>query len=360
MEANNRITTDIVIVGAGIVGASIAYHSARAGASVTLIDKALPGSGATSASFAWIGKPTSVDRADASTPLRRLALEDWVRLADEVPGITISWTGSIVWSDDVMAQYGGASAEDLLNADQIAALEPELKVIPVRAQHNAADGAVDPVAVTDALGRSAQDHGAEVLTGVAVYALDVTDGKVKGLHTSMGYVGAETVIVASGADAPLLLRSWGVDLPVHPSPALLSRFVASKHLVRTILYGDTIEVRQTPDLLLVPSEFDGESSHADLAKTGARIRNDIVEAFDVDASQLHWIDTRIGMRPMPHDGMPLVGRLPNLNGVYVSVMHSGVTLAPVVGRMVANELVRDVVAGELRPLRPNRTVANLD
>ena len=86
--------TDVVVVGAGIVGASVAYHAARAGASVLLIDRSRPGSGVTGDSFAWVRGPTA---RDGSTPLRRTALEDWARLERDVPGVVVRWCGSLAW-----------------------------------------------------------------------------------------------------------------------------------------------------------------------------------------------------------------------------------------------------------------------
>jgi glycine/D-amino acid oxidase-like deaminating enzyme len=68
--------TDVIVVGAGIVGASVAYHAARGGAAVVLLDRREPASGVTGDSFAWIGGPGG--EVDGSTPLRHAALDDWI------------------------------------------------------------------------------------------------------------------------------------------------------------------------------------------------------------------------------------------------------------------------------------------
>jgi glycine/D-amino acid oxidase-like deaminating enzyme len=88
---------EVVVVGAGIVGAAVAYESARAGADVVLLDRSLPGSGATQHSFAWIGGPSGQDVADASSPLRWRAMAEYRRLEDEVPGLQVRWRGSLSW-----------------------------------------------------------------------------------------------------------------------------------------------------------------------------------------------------------------------------------------------------------------------
>ena len=86
--------SDVAVVGAGIVGAAVAYETAGAGAAVTLLDKSAPASGVTGDSFAWIGGPGGADVVDGSTPLRRSALADYRRLEREVPGVRVRWTGS--------------------------------------------------------------------------------------------------------------------------------------------------------------------------------------------------------------------------------------------------------------------------
>ena len=60
------------------------------------------------------------------------------------------------------------------------------------------------------------------------------------------------------------------------------------------------------------------------------------------------------MRPMPADGLPVIGELPGVSGAYVAVMHSGVTLAPVAARFVAAEVVAGLDVDELSGVRPTR------
>jgi FAD dependent oxidoreductase len=84
---------DVAVVGAGIVGASVAYHAARAGAEVVLLERSLPASGVTGDSFAWIGGPGGRDAVDGSTPLRRTALDDHRRLERELPEFRCAGAG---------------------------------------------------------------------------------------------------------------------------------------------------------------------------------------------------------------------------------------------------------------------------
>ncbi len=85
----------VVVVGAGIVGAALAYRLAARGRTVALFDAGLPASGATGASCGWIGRPGTDRRPSAA--LRRLAVDEWRRLEHEVPGLNVRWTGSLTW-----------------------------------------------------------------------------------------------------------------------------------------------------------------------------------------------------------------------------------------------------------------------
>lgn len=73
-----------------------------------------------------------------------------------------------------------------------------------------------------------------------------------------------------------------------------------------------------------------------------------------DPSGVELLDVSVGIRPMPADGSPVIGPVPGAGGVYLAVLHSGATLAPTVGRLVAAELAGHADAAEFRALRPAR------
>ena len=110
----------IAVIGAGIVGASIAYRIAARGFAVTVIDKATPGSGASSHSFAWIN-------AGAKEPLgyhdlNRRSLDMWQRFAEgisddgDIAGVGLRWGGKVSWETDAEA---GLRLEDMVRQMQV-------------------------------------------------------------------------------------------------------------------------------------------------------------------------------------------------------------------------------------------------
>ncbi len=347
-------TVDVVVVGAGIVGACAAYHLAVGGARVVVLDASLPASGVTGASFAWIGGPGGRDEPDASTPLRRAVIRDWTRLEKEVAEVRVRWTGSLAWGDDALRDLGALGPdEQVLDATEVRRLEPNLRVPPERAVYKSTDGAVDPVAVTEALLRAARAAGAEVRLGVTVTRLVVTRGVLTGTDTTQGFVACPQVVLAAGVGTSLLCAPLEVAVPVAASAALLARFEAPSRLVRTLVTHPQ-EARQAADgRLLVSLDHRGEATQGELTQRGQEAARLLAATF-VGGEDARLVDVRIGQRPMPPDGLPVIGPLPQHRGVHLAVMHSGITLGPTVGRLVAAELLTQVPREELAGLRPDR------
>jgi glycine/D-amino acid oxidase-like deaminating enzyme len=350
--------SDVVVVGAGIVGASIAYHLALAGVSVTLVDKGVISGGATAESFGWIGGPGGGDVPDASTPLRAAALDAYPRLEAELPGVRVRWTGSVSWRQREPSASGPlAPGERLLGEAELRELEPALREAPAHALFRSQDGAVDPVAVTEALVAGARQRGAKVVPGTVVTGVRMSGGRAAGVLTPAGVIAAGAVVLAAGVDVPALTAVLGVPLPVACSPALLARVEAPPGLVRTVVDAPALEVREAaPGLLLLPLAHQGESTRAELARAGAAALGRLRSTFTgADGARL--LDVRTGPRPLPggrEDGLPLIGPLPGADGVHVAVLHSAVTLGPAVGHLLALELTTGRPAPELAGLRPDR------
>ncbi|GAB3811408.1 NAD(P)/FAD-dependent oxidoreductase [Kribbella italica] len=334
----------IVVVGAGIVGSSLAYHLSGQGRPVTLIDAGLPGSGVTRASFAWIGRPVSSDRPSA--PLRYLALDEYRRLEAELPGLSIRWTGSLVWD--------GFDDSPGTTTDNVHALEPQLVDPPAEAIHHPEDAAFDPVAASELLTATARDRGARLMAGTQAIAVEHEAGTITGVRTSAGTVAASTVVLAAGTGSVALCAGVGVTLPVEPSPAILVRLRATPGLVRAIIATPSLEARQLDDgTVLAPTAYTGETDQAALLETAKRVRDRFAASFK-GAGDAGILSVEIGWRPMPVDDEPIIGTPAGTQGLYVAVMHSGITLAAAVGRLAASEILTNRPVPELEGCRPTR------
>lgn len=349
-----RRTRDFAIIGAGIVGASVAYHLARQSASVTLIDQApSPAAGVTGSSFAWIGGAGG-DWPGGAEDLRGSVLADYRRLEAEAPGVAVRWSGSLVLSD-ISAPL--ARGQSWIGRSEVAALEPNLRELPDRAVYTPMDGGVDPVRMTEALVDAARAQGARVVLGAGSASLKIASGRVEGVVCASGFYPAATVVLAAGTGVTALCEPLGVTLPVAASPAFLMRVATPPGLVRTILDRPEYEVRESHDghLLMTAPLTEGASTPA-LDRLAQRTLERLPASFG-DVGPVHLLGYAVGWRPMPEGG-PIVGYVTPDRSVYVAVMHSALTLAPTVGRLIAGELVTGTPNAELRRCRPGRFIAS--
>ncbi|MFF1380608.1 NAD(P)/FAD-dependent oxidoreductase [Streptomyces sp. NPDC058308] len=316
----------VVVVGAGIAGSSVAYHLARRGVPVTLLEQGpAPASGVTRNSFAWIGD-SGRRWPGGAKDLRAYVLADHRRLEAELPGVAVRRTGSLTLADVPDRDLRPAPGQFLVGRSDIAALEPNLRNPPRQALHTPSDAGVDPTGLSRALVASARAHGATVLHETAVSALRVTGGRVDGVLSSAGFHAAATVVLTAGTGVPELCEPLSVDLAIAASPATLARITAPPGLVRTIVACSDFEVREVREgdlLLVVPYVAGGTAPPEEAGHIALR---HLRRAFRGSEQCRMW-DCRTSRRPMPAHG-PVIGYATRDRSVYVVVMHSAVTLAP--------------------------------
>jgi glycine/D-amino acid oxidase-like deaminating enzyme len=340
------------VIGAGIVGASVAYHLARRGAAVTLIDKGQPAGECTGKSFAWIG-PAFPSSFLASQPI-----EDYRRLERELlPSLPVSWSGALVWWDytaetERFAKERINAGHDvrLIERAEVRRLEPHLRSPPDLAVFASGAGAIEPAETTRVLVRAAHEAGAQVRVDSGPVRLVAGDSRITGVRVGEDLIEADTVVVAAGVGTNLLVEAVGLSFPIQTSPALIVRLRTPSALVNTVVASQAREFRQvSPDLMLSPETDLTHGPQAAAERALAQVKQMLngAEAVQIDSAE-------VGLRPIPEDGLPIVGFAPQVEGLYFTVMHSGVYLAPVLGRLAGVEILDDVEVGALYAYRPGR------
>ncbi|MEX2647978.1 MAG: FAD-binding oxidoreductase [Alphaproteobacteria bacterium] len=348
-----------VVVGAGIIGASIAWHLAAAGARVTVIDAGEAGGVATPNSFAWIN--ASWGNPEPYFRLRIRAMAEWRRLAAAVPGLSLAWTGGLCWDLppaelDAYAREHAAWGYGIRRVDraEAARIEPSLAEWPELALHVAEEGAVEPRTAALALLQDARRRGARVRQRVAVTALAERNGAIVGVETSVGRLDADAVVVAAGAGTPTLAASVGVALPMTAPPGLLIHSRPHARLLNGLVLAPDAHLRQTVEGRIVAgADFAGDDP-GETPDEAARALFERAKAMLRGADGLALAFHTVGYRPTPADGFPVICRVPGHQGLYVAVMHSGITLAPAVGLFAAEELLIDRRDPLLAPYGPAR------
>lgn len=352
--------TSILILGAGLLGASLAHRLAAGGHAVTIIDASLPATQASGRSFGWINASFY-----GSTPhfhLRHAAIAAHHRLAAEVADTGHRWQGCLWWEDEAV----DAKAETLaalgypvrvLTRAEVAALEPNLATPPAHALLFPAEGAVDAAHLTHCLLATAARHGARLFTGTRATDLLIEGGHIIGAQTAAGTFHADHTVLATGTDTPALLAPLGLVLPMLHRPGAMLRTGPVPRLVNHILATPTQELRQDAQgHLLAPASASHQSDASeilpDLALAAAETLARLQALFP--QTPLHVESVTQAHRPVPGDGLPLAGRIPGHPNLWLALMHSGVTLAPLVADLLAAEIAGQGADPLLAPFRPDR------
>ena len=346
---------DIIVVGGGIIGASIAWHLVEAGAKVRLIAEKTGGV-ATPTSFAWIN--ASWGNPEPYFRLRTRSMTEWTRLAKEVSGVRLAWCGGLSWDlprEELLtfarehSRWGYGIRE--VSGEDAARIEPALRHVPDLALHVPEEGAAEPVAVTLALIESARARGLDVLEGVTVTGLEMAAGKVTGIGTGEGILTADAIVLASGVNTPKLAAPVGVTVPIDAPPGLIVHSKPVPKLLNGLVLATELHVRQTHEgRIIAGSDFGGTDPGTD-AERAARELFDKVKAFLKGGETLEMDFHTVGYRPTPKDGFPIVGEVLGVEGLYLAVTHSGITLAPALGRFAAEEILTGKPEPLLAPYR---------
>ena len=250
MSARGRETTDVVIVGGGIIGASLAWQLARRGAGrVTLCEREVVAAGASGKTGALLRRHYS------NQPEAILAQRGWQTYAawPEIVGGDPVHTpcGLIVTIDtapgheanvarlrrNVAMQNALGIPSRVVTRQELQALQPQACWDDVsHAAYEPDSGYVDAIAATRGMARAAQDAGAVVREGTAVLGVEMDGDRVRGVRTADGVIAAETVVIAAGPWTPRLLAGTGVTVPIEAlrvQVAILQRPLALEpsHLV---------------------------------------------------------------------------------------------------------------------------------
>jgi glycine/D-amino acid oxidase-like deaminating enzyme len=359
----SAVAPHVVVIGAGVIGASIAFRLAERGARVTVIDAQGTAAGASGRSFGWINASFFVN--DAHFALRRNAIAAHRRLdADLATGSGVRWTGTLWWEEegagfdamrDRLAALGYALGD--VTGTEVRAQCPALGAVPDRALSFPDEGWVDAGDLTRRLLAAARAWGARVWTGVSVREILSRAGHVTGVATPDGALDGDAVVVAAGNGAPAVLAPLGVPLPMLPRPGLLLRTRPVAPVLDRILVTPLMELRQEPDgRLLAPASAGHQGDKAEaLADRPDRLADDALARLRAlfPRLDLEWEEITVAHRPVPGDGLPVVGAA-GPEGLYVAVMHSGVTLAALVGEVAAAEVLGGAADAQIEGFRPGR------
>jgi glycine/D-amino acid oxidase-like deaminating enzyme len=360
-------SADVVVIGGGVIGASIAYHLAKRKVDVVLLEKGDAASGSSGA----CGGTIFLQTKSPGTHLE-LALESsrrFVHLEQELgAGFEYHCQGGmiVVEHDEelrtmekfVEKQNNSGLEVSLLDPKQARELEPSLSEKIWGATFSPMDAQLNPMFLTFAFLKAAQGLGAKILTNTGATGFQRTSNCIKSVKTDKGEIRTDTVVNAGGVYAAEIGALLDLEIPVRPrrgqlvvteavgpiiSRCMLSaQYIAAKFNPALAQKGGGISIEPTASgnfVLGSTREFVGFDNRVTPEKL-LHIAKHVGRIIPC-LKNLNFIRAFAGLRPYTPDGLPILGTVAGLGGFIMAAGHEGdgIALSPITGEIIAELIV---------------------
>lgn len=350
---------DVIVVGGGIVGSSVAYHLAAQRSRTLLIDADLAGL-ATDAGAGILASPSDTAVRDPVERFRAVAAHHYPDLMGELTEAGTSDPGYAVRGSLTVAVEAGELAyieharrvlrddhQDalgfaVLDAGQARELFPPLGQTALGAIHDPHRSRVDGRMLALALREAALLHGLETRHG-RVARLSRRGDRVVGLELEGETLAAGQVVLAAGCWSRALAGSIGLDLPVAPMRGQIARLASpdsdTSQWPIVSGFGEHYMVPWDKGQLAVGATRETDAGFA-VHNTVGGVREVLHEATRVAPGLEHasLLEIRVGLRPASRDGLPILGPAPGIEGLVLATGHGalGLQLGPFSGKALAD------------------------
>ncbi len=364
-------TFDVIIVGAGIVGAACANECASAGLRTAIIDRDIAGGGATAAAMGHI---VVMDDSDPQFALTRYSQQLWQELRDELPANVEYEQCGTMWvaADEAemsevrrKADYYGKRGvpAEILDAGGVERLEPNLRKGLAGGLLVPEDVVLYPPCAASFLLEQAQRRGVKLHVGRPVSSMG--KGRVR-LEEGAEFTAA-TIVNAAGAWSPALTP--GVNIKKRKGHLVITDrypgwvrhqlvelgYLKSAHSITADSAAFNVQPRQTGQLLIGSSrQYGAEHKEVDHAILSRMLQR--AEEYLPGAGRMSAIRVWTGFRAATPDKLPLIGPWPEDPTVYLATGHEGlgITTSLATGRLLADQLTGRKSAIPVEPYLPSR------
>ncbi|WP_199791366.1 NAD(P)/FAD-dependent oxidoreductase [Streptomyces sp. 142MFCol3.1] len=360
----------VAVIGVGVLGACVGWNLSRHGADVIFIDAGRPGEGVTNWSFSWVNASNKTVRR-SYFDLNVAGMAAHRELAETI-GPDSWWypSGHLRWAGDPAAEAKFLETAELLaswdyrvevhTGDEVRRrLEPALTVpgrTPVLFYPD--EGWVHGRHLVGRLVDRAVESGSERRSGAAVRDIGIrADGSIRTVALSDGSrLDVDAVVNSAGPSASQVAGLITRPLPMRREPGVVTRIDCAQVPVHRALHAPHIEIRPDGDtsMVLHSREIDALIDTGEDPAELSRMLHESAQRVIPELGNSRIAQARVAQRPIPADGFPSVGAVPSVPGYYEAVSHSGITLGPVIGRLLASEILtgkRDTLLADFRPER---------
>lgn len=362
--------TDVVVVGAGVQGASVAFRLAQAGRQVTVLERAIPGAEASSAAGGILSPGVEATQLGPFYELCAASLARYPAFAREVEDASGMWVGlrgggtlEVAFDDEharvlagrAEALHGAGVAVDVLDDAAVRRLEPGLSREARGALHFTGEASIDPRLLGRAVYIAASRAGARFVTG-QVRRIVHEGGRAVGVDHESGRIEADAVVLAAG--------SWSLQVEGHGLPPGAVRPVRGQIAVletrppllsRVVFSSRGYAVPRADGRVLFGSTMEEAGFEKAVTAGGLRSVLDLALEIAPSLATAPVVETWSNFRPASPDGEPILG--PGaVPGLFYATGHTrnGILLTPITADAVAAAVMGRPAPVDLAPFSPAR------
>ncbi|WP_210604202.1 NAD(P)/FAD-dependent oxidoreductase [Brevibacterium oceani] len=368
-----QLEQSVIVIGAGIIGVSLADALVKRGQSVKLLDFGEPAGGTSEVSYGWINShrkhPIAYHRLNVE------GLRRWQEIAQDDPQ-SVTFAGHVEFADDeehrqtlterverlILLGYPAAWV-DTSEAEKLTGLQVPASAIAAVFE---AEGHAFPITRTSTLLDGLVKNDRFSMNKCRVTSVRETSDGVT-VVTDQGEINGRAAVVAAGNGSEHLVESAGGRLPLVPAVVngsaygYLARVEAAGHPVQGLVTTDSLNLRPENGERLLVQALDLDST----ADRNYAPSESVVEEFSARVSKLlpdletQIVDIRVGHRVIPADGLPAVGRIHPSSSIFAAVTHSGIVLSPLLADILSEEILGAEPNDLLKTFQPSRFLDNM-
>ena len=380
---------DVIVIGGGIIGCSVAWQLSKLGKSVLVLERKDVASGSAGATDGVVGYHTEKPGKQMDLAVQSIAmfrnlgrdLGEEIEYGFQAGGMQpvedkMQWD---ILSEIVEQQRKSGVDIRMISTEEARRIEPQLSPDIYGALYSPTGGKVNPLKLTMAYARAAKRLGARNQTETEVTGFIREDGAVKGVETNKGPFRADVVVDACGAWAGKVAALLGLDLPIKPRKGQLAVTEPVGPFMKATLQCARYNViKFRPDAVTDPAvKRLGASLSIEQTHEGGMIIGGTREFADYEGENtFEAVEVMLkraarffpalknvavirffsGFRPFTPDGMPLLGPVRGVPGFYMAAGHEGdgIALSPITGKLVAEQIVFGESSYNIDAFSPNR------
>jgi glycine oxidase len=358
-------TADVIVIGGGVIGTSIAWYLAGQRQRTVLIEKSLPGQEASAAAAGILAVASGRAKRGPLYQLKRASQDLYpalVREVEERTGIDIEYQTvgvlDLIRTDAEEEKYRqlyelrreqGYPAT-WLSADEVRRLEPALTPDIRGAVHFSSDHHLHNGKLAEAWAKAGEQRGVTIHTGSTVSEVRISKGQVTAVRVGNDWISANTVVIAAGSWSRQVGEIFGLVIPVEPAKGQMLA-IRSTRFRHVLSWSEHYLVPRKNGEVIVGStvEFVGHNKDVTLNTVQSLIARSIELVPDLHTAPLSrfWA----GLRPYSPTRRPILCRAPGLENVIIATGHhrNGIVLAPMTGKLVSELIITGQPSMSLEP-----------